>query len=301
MTTSSPTSTAHENSRPLLWTSRLAFGGCIASLFAFLFLGVGAVLNGKEVHFYVYVGLLVFAALSLLTGIVAGVDLCRKGDDKMKQAYAVWTTIILTLPMSILCLWNILAAISVSPQNPVHIAQEQEQQKELVQTHVAQQLPASTPLPLIDYTDNGIVIPNFYRSSQHRHPIIGLSFKPTADFGDTFAGHRQFVMTVTNQYSGQAIAIEAIYTDKCANRWKAYPNSDAPDHLAHLGTGLLTGELLFGEYQCVGLQLSTPLHISDTYISVEPNKTGSPVELAELPQLVNVIQNARPMQPAAAP
>ena len=114
MNTSPITSTDHENLRPLLWTSRLAFGGCIASLFAFLFLFAGAVLNGKAVHFYVYVSLLVFAALSLLTGIVAGVDVCRKGDDKVKHAYAVSTTIILTLPITLPILFSVFSTIYFS-------------------------------------------------------------------------------------------------------------------------------------------------------------------------------------------
>ncbi len=83
-------------------------------MIAFLFLGMGAVLNRKDIQFVVFVGLLVFAVLSFLVGVVAGVDLCRKGDDKMKQAFAVSTTIVLTLPLSIPCLWTILVTIYVS-------------------------------------------------------------------------------------------------------------------------------------------------------------------------------------------
>lgn len=253
--------------------------------------------------------MIVFAVaflVSVLVAIISSVDMFLKGKRKAFHAWSVSLVVVLTIPfMSCGLLYFVVIAAeglstavsSLNPQsfNPYYnLNSHPEATQPSEWAILSTPMPTPSPTASLDYQKNGVLIPNFYRSSQHHRPISGLSLKPNADFGNTFTGQKQFVITATNQASGQAIGIYAIYTEACAAKWQRYPDGSAPDHLAKVGASLLAGDLPYGEYQCIGLQLSAPLKIGQTYISIEPNQAGSPVELAELPQLVNVIEHARP-------
>lgn len=296
--THKPTRTALENLRGvykgLLIVALICAAGYIAAF--------GMITNHQEG----FDGLVVaagFGIVFIISAVIALIVFCVAAFNYHRRAWAVLIAtplIVIGLPIMIAMgygnfVWKYPRPTAQERQ------QEQARREAAARAYIAQQIPTPTPLPPIDYTDNNILIPNFYRSTQHHRPLSSLSFKPNADFGDTFVGHKQFVMTATNRYSGQAIGIQAIYTDACAAKWQAYPGSADPDHLARLGASLLSGELLFGEYACVGLRISAPLRVGNTYISIKPNEHGSWVELAELPQLINVIENTQPTQPRSAP
>jgi len=287
--------------RPQLWAFRISLLLCvIIPIATFMYVFGGDI---KDTVLYVLAAVFILSALVV---VISTVDISRNNSRKTAQAWVLSLVVILSLPfVSCGLLYFATTVVDEISTTVTSFKQHDFDPYYDLNSHPSSTQPhqpaiPSTPTPTpsqtasLDYQKNGVLIPNLYRSSQHHRPISGISLKPNADFGNTFTGQSQFIITATNQFSGQAIGIDAIYTEACAAQWQRYPNSTAPDHLAKVGAALIAGDLPYGEYQCIGLQLSAPLKVGQLYIGIDTHQTGSPVELAELPQLVKVIENARP-------
>ena len=291
--THKPTRTALENLRGvykgLLIVALICAAGYIAAF--------GMITNHQEGFdgLFVAAG---FGIVFIISAVIALIAFCVAAFNYHRLAWAV----LIATPLIVIGL-PILIAMGYGNfvwKDPRPTAQERQQEKArreaAARAYIAQQTtPVNTPRPAFDFSDQGITINQMNLPQVYQRPITGLSFKTNNNFGNTLVGNKQTLLRLSNIYTKQKVIIEAIYSETCAAHWRKDNDGSDLHQLTREVGNLINSEVpIQDQFKCVGLLLAVPLKIGDVYIGIETTSEGGPVELAELPQLVNVIQNAQP-------